>query len=143
MKSHIIYSAILALFFTASTSAEEPPGYIAETMESSETFRSRILKVHQVVEGDLEFAAYTVSWRGHEIVIPAPMGVDVLKEGDEIRCLMKSTPYKVGGRKRGMMSFSIISSRARADDEARLRAVAAEVNRRRAERAKADTKSEE
>jgi hypothetical protein len=127
--------AILAMSVPAFGQTEKSEGYVAESIATSETFRTRILKVHQFVEGDFEYAAYSITWRGHEVVVPALLGDPILKEGDEIRCVMRSSPSKVGGDQKTSISFAIVSSRASGNDEARLRAVAAEVNRRRAERA--------
>ncbi|HSI07996.1 MAG TPA: hypothetical protein VK985_05350 [Rariglobus sp.] len=127
-----LYVAILASSISISIRADEPKAYVAEITETSETFRSRILKVHRFVEGDLEYTAYTINWRGHEVLVPAGLTDQILKEGHEIRCLMSSKPFKVGGDKKASIGFSIISSRPDADDnEARLRENAAEVKRRR------------
>lgn len=136
MKSpNLLYILILFHSLPLFGQAEKTEGYVSEGIASSETFRTRILKVHQFVENDFEYTTYTITWRGHEVALPAPLGFSPMKEGDEIRCMMKSSPLKVGGGAKASISFSIISSQASSNDDARLRAVAAEVHRRRAERA--------
>jgi hypothetical protein len=123
--------------------AEEPKTYVAETTASSETFRSRVLKVHHFIEADFEYLAYTIDWKGHEVVVYASSTDEILKEGDEIRCLMRSAPLKVGENKKAALTFSIITSPIAPRDDARLRAVAAEVNRRRVIRAAEEAKAAE
>lgn len=136
-------AAVLAAVCLPVVSGEEPKAYVAETTSTSETFRSRVLKVHHFVEADFEYLAYTVEWRGHEVVVAAISTDEVLKPGDEIRCMMRSAPLAVGEGKKAAVSFSMVSSRVTSNDAARLKAVAAEVNRRRAQRAAEASKAAE
>ena len=135
IRTYISLAILTAPALVALRAAEETKGYVTETTASTETFRSRVLKVHHFTEADFEYLAYTVDWKGHEVLVPASFIDEILKEGDEIRCMMRSSPVKVGEGKRAVLTFSIISPRVASNDEARLRAVDAEVNRRRATRA--------
>lgn len=144
--SQRIRIAAIILASVVNTYAEEPKAYVAETTESSETFRSRILKVHHFTEADFEYLAYTVDWRGHEVVVVPFSADEILKEGDIIRCTMRAMPVKVGEGKKATITFSVHSSRGSAGSAVRIQAVADEVNRRRATRNASDipeTKQEE
>jgi hypothetical protein len=131
----LIFTLILALPGFVAFGADTPKSYQAESSSSSETFRTRILKVHHFVEGDFQYTAYTVDWRGHEVVVPVLSTAEILKEGDEIRCQMRSSAVKAGDAEKGALSFSIVSTKTISGEQARLEAVAAEVMSRRAKRA--------
>jgi hypothetical protein len=141
IKSRIV---LLLLACALGLRAEEPKAYVSETIESSETFRSRVLKVHHFIEGDFHYLAYTVEWRGHEVVVTSSSADEPLKEGDTVRCTMRALPARVGEGKKSALIFSVLSSRPASADAARLQAVADEVNRRRAARnAPEDTATKE
>ena len=135
-------TAALLLASAAHASAEESRSYVSESTATSEVFRSRVLKVHHFTEADFEYLAYTIDWRGHEVVVPAAPGAEILKEGDTIRCTMRATPVKTGEGTKAAIVFSIVSAGTTAADAARLQAVADEVNRRRAKRAEAAAAAE-
>ena len=144
MKKLLITAMLGACLASLSAiGAEESKGYVPESTERSEIFKSRVLRVHHFIEGDLQYLAYTVDWRGHEVVISASNVDEILKEGDEIRCQMRSAPLRHGDGEKAGISFWILPART-SNDAARLKAVADEVNRRRAARAnKADATEQE
>jgi hypothetical protein len=121
----------LCLMCSSAIHAEDSKGYAPESTERSEIFKSRVLRVHHLIEGDLQYLAYTVDWRGHEVIVVATNVDEILKEGDEIRCQMRSAPLRHGDGKKAGISFWILPART-GNDAARLKAVADEVNRRRA-----------
>lgn len=122
----------MMLACVVSLHAEESKAYIPETTSSSETFRSRVLKVHHFTEADFEYLAYTIDWRGHEVIVVSYSTEHKLKEGDTIRCAMRASPVKVGEGKKAAITFSILSSNTTTSDGARLQSVADEVRRRQA-----------
>lgn len=135
MNSLKTTKAALLLIFASCAYAEEPKAaYVPETTTTSEVFRSRVLKVHHFIEADFEYLAYTIDWRGREVVVSATAIGEILKEGDTIRCMMRAMPVAVGEGKKAAITFSILSSGGGSTDAVRLQAVADEVRRRRAER---------
>jgi hypothetical protein len=130
-KSRIV---VIILTCFANLRGEEPKAYAPETTESSEIFRTKVLKVHHFTEADFEYLAYTIDWRGHEVIVVPFSADEILKEGDAIRCTMRAMPVKVGEGKKATITFSVLPSRTSASNAARLQTVADEVNRRRANR---------
>ncbi len=133
MKKTLSTSILACLIFASTIHAEDSKGYVPESTERSEIFKSRVLRVYHLIEGDLQYVAYAIDWRGHEVVVSATNVDEILKEGDEIRCQMRSAPLRHGDGKKAGISFWILPART-SSETARLKAVADEVNRRRATR---------
>jgi hypothetical protein len=135
MRKTLTTSILACLVFASTIQAEDSKGNAPESTERSKIFKSRVLRVHHLVEGDLQYVAYTIDWRGHEVVVSSTNVDEILKEGDEIRCQMRSAPLRHGDGKKAGISFWILPARS-SSEAARLKAVADEVNRRRATREK-------
>lgn len=144
MKTALLL-ALAALGSGSIVAAEENSDYVPESHAVTETFTSKVLKVYSLTEGEGEYNAYVVTWKGHEVVIPALAGFDSRSSktyavGDQIRCRMQQTTHRSGDRRVSRIVFGLAldpgaTGLAPADpavEQARLEAIAAEVDKRRA-----------
>lgn len=138
MNIHIKYViGALLLAGPIGIRAQEANSYTIESTATSEVFQTRVLKVHHFIESGFEYLAYTVDWRGQEVVVFPSSTKEILKEGDIIRCTMRSKPMMVGEDQRAAITFSVLSPEISVSDTARLQTIATEVGRRRAMREEA------
>jgi hypothetical protein len=133
---------VFALLIGISLGAEDKSGYTPESRTVSETFTSKISKVYSFQDGDFEYVALVVDWKGHDVVITAlPIGTanKRYEVGDTVRCMMSQMDSKVGGANKKRVMFSLLSSGTTLipnptpeDEIRRLEQIAAEVARRKA-----------
>ncbi|ACB73952.1 hypothetical protein [Opitutus terrae] len=140
-------SFVLAFGLAITTSwlhAEVSSDYVVEAKSASETFTSKVLKVYSFSAENIDYVAYVVNWRGHEIVVTPgfmPAG-KALGVGDPIRCTMHHFSRPSGLAR---VAFTMAPSVGEAPgllpdpahEQTRLDAIAAEVERRRAIRQEA------
>jgi hypothetical protein len=129
----LLLRTLLILTLAPAVYGEGDDNYVPEIRNTSETFTSKVLKVYAFQEGDLHYAAYVVSWRGHEVVVTAGPGDTSTKThavGDSIRCRMHHLTRKTDTGTTAYTQF--ILARGAEDEQARLEAIEASVQSRRA-----------
>lgn len=135
-SSRIIVCAIL----TATVVwAVDDSGYKPESRSVTEVFTSKVVKVYSFQEADVDYDAYVVTWKDHEVVVVSYGGLGADKHyqvGDTIRCQMQQMPYRLGGSTKARVMFSVLPAfGASATDELhRLESIRADVEARRATR---------
>ena len=125
-------TALLALALGPRSLAAPPASYTPESKSSVEIFTSQVLKVYAFQEGDLDYHAYVVQWKEHEVVVTPSAGPDAKRYAvsDTIRCQMTQFVHRMGNQTRPRVSFTIVGDSG--DERARLEAISEEVRRRRA-----------
>ncbi len=120
--------------------AAEDTGYKAETRSVTEIFTSKVLKVYSFQEADVDYAAYAVTWKDHEVIAVcySSVGADKrYKVGDTIRCQMQQMPFRVGESAKARAVFMVMpafGSSGVADELRRLDSIRADVEARRMKR---------
>lgn len=140
MKSNIIL-VISLLTVAGMVRAEADTGYTPESRSNTEIFSSKISKVYTFEDGEAEYIAYVVTWKGHEVVVTPYVLPSTEKRyavGDTIRCQMRQSFRTTPNDTKGRMTFSFSSGGSVAlgvgDEAQRLEAVRAEVEARRQKR---------
>lgn len=133
----------LLLLVPAVSRGESSPDYVPEARSSFETFTSKVLKIHSFTEGEISYTAYVVTWKGHEVVV-VPSGGRTEKKyevGETIRCAMHQSTRQRNDKDISRIEFSLTPGAGAerllmpvdvAGEQARLEAIGAEVERRRA-----------
>lgn len=132
MSSHLLL-ALLALALAPALFGEGNGDYVPEVRNTSETFGSKVLRIYACQEGDIHYTAYVVSWRGHEVVVtPSPVdaSANAYQVGDPIRCRMHHLTRKTDAGVTAHTQF--VLARGGEDEHARLEAIEAAVQSRRA-----------
>lgn len=137
MRTLIIVTALL-LSSAPRINAETSTDYIPESRSTSETFSTKVVKVYAFHDGDVDYVAYVVHWKDHEVVVtpswmmrsPGPAGSQQYKVGDTIHCRMVQDVREIGDSAKRQTVFLMEFDSA--SDPRRFEAVAAEVARRRA-----------
>lgn len=133
----------LLLLVPAVSRGETSPDYVPEARSSFETFTSKVLKTYSFTEGEISYTAYVVTWKGHEVVV-VPSGGRSEKKfevGETIRCAMHQSTRQRNDKDISRIEFSLAPGAGAehtlmpvdvAGEQARLEAIAVEVERRRA-----------
>lgn len=126
---------LLALVFTGFLRADNEPAYKLESRTVSETFSTRVLKVLSFEEGNSEYVAYVVDWKGHEVVVSAGYASKEEKRlsvGDDVRCRMTDAQQKLFEPGKSRLTFLLDVPPA--ESAQRLQAIADEIKTRRQKR---------
>lgn len=132
------YPVLVLGLLSALVAADPAPAYKPESRTTWEVFTSKVSQVLSFSEGELEYRAYIVQWRGHKVVVEDRVGEKAYAVGEEIRCRMSSFQNHPGEADKALMSFTTVASAARSDQE--LQAVTNEVKARRLKRQEANEK---
>jgi|GEM_PF-6311861 len=138
MKFNIV-GMIALLAVLGIVRAESDTGYTPESRSNSEIFTSKVSKVYTFEDGEAEYVAYVVTWKGHEVVV-TPFALPGTEKryavGDTIRCQMRQSFRTAPNDTKGRITFSFLSNGnfSLGDEVQRLEAVRAEVEARRQKR---------
>ena len=128
---------VLSVGIAAILHAEGNANYTPESRTSSEVFASKVLKIYSFQDGDLEYVAYVVNWRDHEVVV-APLGMPGGEKrydvGDTVRCQMQQVSHRLGDSAKARVIFMLIANFSGADGMQRLQALEGDIEARRAAR---------
>lgn len=129
----LLLRTLLILTLAPAVYGEGDDNYVPEIRNTSETFTSKVLKVYAFQEAEIDYTAYVVSWRGHEVVVTAGPGDTSTKThavGDSIRCRMHHLTRKTDTGITAHTQF--ILAHGAENEQARLDAIEASVQSRRA-----------
>lgn len=128
MRRTLLLALLLIVPAALGKSASD---YAPESETFSETFSSKVLKVYACHENNIDYVAYVVSWRGHEVVVAPLPGVSAEKTyqvGDAIRCRMSHSTRKLGTT--DIVTTQFFLSSGGEIEQARLQAIEAAIKAR-------------
>jgi hypothetical protein len=75
---------------------------------SYETIETKVLKVYEAKDGNADFRAYVVVWKGQEVVVSDPLARSNHKEGDTIKILAMRHGLARGEKGQETLSFQVL-----------------------------------
>ncbi len=75
---------------------------------SYETIETKVLKVYVAKDGNAEFRAYVVMWKGQEVVVSDLLARSNFKEGDTIKILAMRHGLALDGKQTEALSFQLL-----------------------------------
>ena len=73
-----------------------------------EEIKAKVVKAYSVKDGNAEFRAYVILWKGHEVVVDDTLALSDYREGDTINVLVLRHPFPQGRENYDLLHFQVI-----------------------------------
>jgi uncharacterized protein (UPF0218 family) len=106
--TYFALSLLLAAPLFAANDTTVPNTTNSPPTISREQIEAKVLKVYSGKDGNAEFKAYAVMWKGQEVVVGDMFAESNYKEGDTIQIVVVRLPVHRGEKKHEMLQFQVM-----------------------------------